>query len=107
MTDVRTVGLLGVVIDFEIAARRVVQISAACVIPLHTLIRGDGRVGYVEVRIDIWIARNGNRSCPIGEVVGVLRPDNVDECRTISCHDWRGSCGGGSGGRTGHDRRAS
>jgi hypothetical protein len=45
MTDVRAVALLGVVIDFEIAARRVVQISAAGVIPPHTLMRGDGRVG--------------------------------------------------------------
>ena len=106
MLDVGPVRLERVVADLKITARGVVQILADRMDPGHPLVRRDRRIWLVQVTVYLQITGNFYGRRAVGEVVNVLRADDVD---------LRQSCGrglgrsflhrgtGGGGVRTGHN----
>ena len=64
---------------FEIAAGRVVCLHAAGRDPFQIAMRGDWGVGFIEVAINVRIAGERVRFRGVGEVVDVLRADDVDK----------------------------
>ena len=68
-----------VIAGFEIAAGGIVCLHAAGRDPFQIAMRGDWGVRFIEVAINVRVAREGVRFGAIGEVVYVFRTDDVDE----------------------------
>ena len=79
IADVRAVGFLRVVADFEIAAWGVVRFHAAGRDPLQIEMRRDRGVRFIQVGVDIGVAWEGVCLRAVGEIVDVFGADDVDE----------------------------
>ena len=73
------VGAVSLVADLKVSARGVIKVFAGRVDPGHACVHRDWRIWLVQVPVDVGITRHRYRSRAIGEVVDVLRADDVDE----------------------------
>jgi hypothetical protein len=64
--------------DLKIATWRVVKIATRRVNQCHALVRRDWRIFFSNVSMDFGIARERVRVATVGEVVDVLRSDDMN-----------------------------
>ena len=76
--DIGTVRLQCVLTDFQISARCVVQILAGRMDPCKTFMFRDLRVFVSNMGMDLGVTGKCVRIDAVGEVIDVLRPDDVN-----------------------------
>ena len=74
---------ISVVANLKVAARSVIQVSAARVVPRQARVCWDRSIRLIKIGIDLWITRKRSDRLPIGEVVGVLGANDVNLCQSL------------------------